>query len=165
VATHEESGQKFSVEAKSKHRAGVLGMPGVPQPHNKITLNFGQLINNALAKNPPYPLVVFVDTNLPPRAAQRIYEPRIENGKQIPSRLLMALVDRVAKEHNDTDPYALLIFSNHPNHYTSPDEMYPQKNLLAVSARHPDPAWHKALLAFVRASTLYGNIPQDLPEK
>jgi hypothetical protein len=164
VATHEESGQKFSVEAKSKHRAGVLGMPGVPQPHNKINLHFGQLINLALAKNPPHPSVVFVDTNLPPRAAQRIYEPRIDD-KQIPSRLLMALLDRVAKEHNDTDPYALLIFSNHPHHYTSPEEMHPQKNLLAVSARHPDPAWRKALVAFVRASNLYGNIPNDLPEK
>src|SRR5262249_46341308 len=99
VATHEKSGLKFSVEAKSKHRAGVLGMPGVPQPHNKLSLAFGQLINNALAKNPPHPLVVFIDTNLPTRAAQRLYAPRIENGKQVPSRLLMALLDRVAKEH------------------------------------------------------------------
>jgi hypothetical protein len=165
VATHEETGQTFSVEAKSKHRAGVLGMPGVPQPHNKISLNFGQLINKALAKNPPHPLVVFVDTNLPSRAARRLYEPRIEDGKQIPSRLLMALVDRVAKEHNNTDPYALLIFSNHPHHYKSPEEMNQHEKLLAVSARHPDPAWRKAMEAFVRASSLYGNIPKDLPER
>jgi hypothetical protein len=165
VATHEQSGLKFSVEAKSKHRAGVLGMPGVPLPHSKITLSFGQLINNALAKNPPHPLVVFIDTNLPSRAAQRLYTPRIENGTQIPSRLLMALLDRVAKEHGDKDPYALLIFSNHPHHYTSPDELNPQKNVLAASARNPDPAWQPALAAFVRASTLYGNIPKDLPQK
>jgi hypothetical protein len=165
VATHEQSGMRFSVEAKSKHRAGVLGMPGLPQPHNKLSLAFGQLINNALAKNPPHPLVVFIDTNLPTRAAQRLYAPRIEDGKQIPSRLLMALLDRVAQEHNDKDPYAFLIFSNHPHHYKSPEELQPQKNLLAASARSPDPAWQPALEAFVRASSLYGNIPNDLPEK
>jgi hypothetical protein len=80
VATHLESGLQFSVEAKSKHRAGVLGMPGA-QRHDKISLNFGQLINSALAKNPPHPLVVFIDTNLRSRAAHRLYVPRIEDGK------------------------------------------------------------------------------------
>lgn len=165
VATHERTGTKFSVEAKSKHRAGVLGMPGVPVPHDRVSLNFGQLINNALAKTPPYPLVIFIDTNLPSRAAQRLYAPRVEDGKQIPSRLLMALLDRVAKEHDDEDPYALLIFSNHPHHYTSPDDLNPQKNLLAASARKPDQKWHHALAAFVRAAGLYGNIPKDLPQK
>jgi hypothetical protein len=168
VATHLQSGLRFSVEAKSKHRAGVLGMPGVAQPHEKINLNFGQLINNALAKNPPHPLVVFIDTNLPSRAAHRLYAPRIEDGKEIPSRLLLGLLDRVAKEHGDSDPYAMLIFSNHPQHYAlpdMPDELDPQKNLLAVSARHPAPVWQSALLALYRAANLYGNIPNEFPAR
>lgn len=166
VATHLESGLRFSVEAKSKHRAGVLGMPGDPQPHDKISLNFGQLINSALAKNPPHPLVVFIDTNLPSRAAHRLYDPRIEDGREIPSRLLLGLLDRVAKEHGDSDPYAILIFSNHPQHYAladNPNELDPQKNLLAVSARRPVPAWQPALLALYRAANLYGNIPNEFP--
>jgi hypothetical protein len=163
VATHEQSGLKFSVEAKSKHRAGVLGRPGIPQSHEKISLNFGQLINSALAKNPPHPLAVFVDTNLPPRGAQRLYAPRIENGREIPSRLLMGLLDRVAKEHDGNDPYAMLIFSNHPHHYASPDELDPQRNLLAVSARNPAATQLPALHAFYTAARLYGNIPNELP--
>jgi len=166
VATHLESGLRLSVEAKSKHRAGVLGMPGVPQPHEKINLNFGQLINSALAKNPPHPLVVFIDTNLPSRAAHRLYYPRVEDGREIPSRLLLGLLDRVAKEHDGTDPYAMLIFSNHPQHYPladNPNELDPQKHLLAVSARHPAPVWRAALLALYRAANLYGNIPNEFP--
>jgi hypothetical protein len=165
VATHEQSGLKFSVEAKSKHRAGMLGRPGIPQSHDRISVNFGQLINSALAKKPPHPLVVFIDTNLPPRAAQRLYAPRIEDGREIPSRLLMALLDRVAKEHDGNDPYAMLIFSNHPHHYASPDELDPQRNLLAVSARNPAAALGPALHAFYTAARLYGNIPNEIPAR
>lgn len=165
VATHEQSGLKFSVEAKSKHRAGVLGRPGTPPPHDKISVNFGQLINSALAKNPPHALVVFIDTNLPPRAAQRLYAPRIEDCREIPSRLLMALLDRVAREHNGNDPYAMLIFSNHPHHYASPDELDPQRNLLAVSARNPAATVRPALHAFYTAARLYGNIPNEIPAR
>jgi hypothetical protein len=165
VATHNQSGLKFSVEAKSKHRAGVLGRPGIPHPHEKISLNFGQLINSALAKNPPHPLIVFIDTNLPPRAAQRLYAPRIENGSEIPARLLMALLDRVSKEHGGSDPYAMLIFSNHPHHYASPNELDPQRNLLAVSARKPAANLLPALHAFYKAASLYGHIPDELPAR
>ncbi|HEY2547856.1 MAG TPA: hypothetical protein VGI46_17420 [Candidatus Acidoferrum sp.] len=165
LATHKQSGLKFSVEAKSKHRAGVLGMPGIPLPHHKLSLSFGQLINSALAKNPPHPLVVFIDTNLPTRWAQRLYAPRIEKDGQIPSRLLMALLDRVAKEHGGNDPYALLIFSNHPLHHFSPDELDPQKNLLVVTARNSPLNLRAGIEALFKASNLYGNIPRELPEQ
>ncbi len=166
VATHLQSGLRFSVEAKSKHWAGVLGMPGDERPHDKISLNFGHLINNALAKNPPHPLAVFIDTNLPSRAAQRLYSPRFEDGKRIPARLMLGLLERVAKEHGDRDPYAMLIFTNHPQHYTLPDmpnEIDPNKDLFAVSCRKPNPVWHPALDALYRASNLYGNIPNEFP--
>jgi len=166
VATHLQTGLRFSVEAKSKHRAGVLGMPGDAQPHETISLNFGQLINSALAKNPPFPLVVFIDTNLPSRAAHRLYDPQIEDGKQIPPRLMLGLLERVAKEHGESDPYAMLIFTNHPQHYTLPDlpnEIDPGKHLFAVSCRKPNSVWHPAMDALYRAANLYGNIPNDFP--
>jgi hypothetical protein len=31
-ATHRPTGQTFAVEAKSRHRAGVLNHPGTPDP-------------------------------------------------------------------------------------------------------------------------------------
>src|SRR5260370_32905546 len=62
VGTHLQSGLRFSVEAKSKHWAGGLGMPGEARPHDKISLNFAHLINNSLGKNPPHALVVLFDT-------------------------------------------------------------------------------------------------------
>jgi hypothetical protein len=133
--------------------------------HEQEAVGIRQLINGALAKNPPHPLIVFIDTNLPPRAAQRLYAPRIKDGREIPSWLLMALLDRVAKEHGGNDPYAMLIFSNHPHHYASPDELDPQRNLLAVSARNAAAPLRPALHAFYTGAGLYGNIPNEFPTR
>jgi hypothetical protein len=60
---HVVTGQFLSVEAKSRHRQGVLGMPGMPE--EKPDFRLGPLINDAVAKRSDYPLVIFVDTNLP----------------------------------------------------------------------------------------------------
>ena len=56
TARHKVTGQLISVEAKSRHRRGVLGQPGNPQPYQKLSLRFGSLLNDAIAKNPKHPL-------------------------------------------------------------------------------------------------------------
>ena len=33
-----------------------------------------------------------------------------------PSRIMTALLDRVRRDHGELDPYALLVFTNHPHH-------------------------------------------------
>ena len=55
---------------KSKHRVG-----GGSGPHAKEKPDFylGKLINEAIAKKPKYPLVIFVDTNLPFKWAERTW--------------------------------------------------------------------------------------------
>jgi hypothetical protein len=58
-----KSQTKLSIEAKSRHRAGVLAVPG--KRVEKPDLRFGELINNAVRKKPPHPLVIFIDTNMP----------------------------------------------------------------------------------------------------
>lgn len=161
TARHTATGQQLSVEAKSKHRAGVIAMPGPPQPHEKLSLRFGHLVNDALAKNPPHPLVVFIDTNLPTRAADRVYVPESINPFR-PSRLMNALLDRVRREHNGVDPYAQLIFTNHPYHYGAPDELDLRKQLLSIlkpeAVNHPE-----AIMRLHEAANLYGNIPNEFP--
>jgi len=51
TAIHKSSKQKISVEAKSKHRAGVLGFTGKMQPEKELNLRFGSLINDAIRKD------------------------------------------------------------------------------------------------------------------
>jgi hypothetical protein len=71
-------------------------MAGAPQPHEKLSLRFGGLLNDTLAKNPACPLVVFIDTNLPVKVADRLYAPQALN-PLVPSRIFLALVERVRR--------------------------------------------------------------------
>lgn len=75
----------------------MLGFAGARQPDEKLSLKFGSLINDAAGKKPKYPLVVFLDTNLPFRTAHRVYGP-VANGPAVPSPYMRGLLDRIRKE-------------------------------------------------------------------
>jgi len=73
TATHKTTGQKISVEAKSRHRRGVLGFSGFSKSNQKIKLDFSSLVRKAVRKSPPHPLAIFLDTNLPPETADEVF--------------------------------------------------------------------------------------------
>jgi hypothetical protein len=154
TAKHTATGQLLSVEAKSKHRDGVIARPG--KPDEKPDLRFGALIHDAVDKHPPHPLVIFIDTNLPFRWAERLYSRQAGN---VPSRAMQLILDRTKKEHNDTDPYCMIVFSNNPHHY-APNEIDPQKHLLSVVSQQSH-ANLNALQSLHYAATLYGNVPNS----
>ena len=136
TARHKATGQLLSVEAKSRHRSGILGQPRAAQPHEKLSLRFGGLLNDALAKNPANPLVVFIDTNLPYNSAQRVlgFDPAAPEN---PSRILRALLDRDRKEHGGVDRYAMLVFTNHPHHYVAKNELDSRGHFAGVIPQPP----------------------------
>lgn len=161
TALHKATGQRLSVEAKSKHRPGLLGQPGQPEPHERIRLRFGGLINDAVRKNPPHALVIFLDTNLPFHAADRLLTPRSDNS---PSPLLNKLLDQVKKEHGGEDPYSMIVFSNHPHHYAAKDEKDPKKHLYSIVSDDTYAPNVEVLGSLHHAVSLYGNIPNEFPE-
>ena len=63
IAVHKKTGQKISVEAKSRHREGLLGYPG--ETSKQVKIRIIQLINKALRKVSHYPFIIFIDLNLP----------------------------------------------------------------------------------------------------
>lgn len=156
---HTATGQLLSIEAKSKHRPGVLGRPG--KPADRPDLRFGELINDAVSKRAPHPLVIFLDTNLPFKWADRLYSRQhgsvLGTIQPIPSRAMQTILDRIKKEHNNVDPYCMIVFSNHPHHY-APDDLDPQKHLFSVLSEQPN-ANLDALWSIHKAADLYGNIP------
>ena len=160
TAKHKATGQLISVEAKSKHREGVLGQPGSPKPFEKFSLRFGKLLNDAIAKNPPHPLVVFIDANLPYRSAERVlgHDPMAPDR---PTRIMREFIDRERKQHDGVDRYAMLVFTNQPHHYTQPNELDPQKHILSIIPFAPArPVTQSSALDDLRhAVGLYGNIP------
>ena len=161
TALHKATGQRISVEAKSKHRPGLMGQPGQPESHDKLRLRFGRLINDAVRKNPAHPLVIFLDTNLPFRAADRLLTPQAGNA---PSRLLNKLLDQVKKQHGGKDPYSMIVFTNHPHQYAAKDEKDPKKHLYSIVSDDTHVPNVEALLSLHQAVTLYGNIPNKFPE-
>jgi hypothetical protein len=160
VGVHKATGQRLSVEAKSKHRRGVLAMGGEVQEAN---FRFVSLINEAVAKETPHPLVIFFDTNLPEPRARRFFEPQsIE--PFVPSRPMISLLKRLQQPQGD--PFNLILFSNHPHHYGADDEIDPRKHLLSIFSqipRTPVP-FAAALWKIHNAANLYGNIPNAFPE-
>jgi hypothetical protein len=158
TATHKATGQKISVEAKSKHRPGVLGRAGEREPDDTLSVRFGKHLNDAVAKNAPHPLVVFMDVNMPFQAAHRLLSP------QPPHPLILRAQDRFRKEYGGKDPISLLIFTNHPQHYTKDEEIAHHGHWLAQVSQVPlKPARLDVLWALAQAVNLYGSIPQELP--
>jgi hypothetical protein len=161
TATHRITGQKFSVEAKSPHRAGVVGQPGVPRP--RLDLDFGRLLNKAIAKNPPHPLVVFLDMNMPFGAASQ-YLSQQPGG--MPHRRITDTLARIRKHQKGNDPISLLLITNHPAQHTRDDEIAPQDHLLIqIPTQLPVPRekipQFEAMMALFNAAQLYGNIPHQ----
>ena len=152
TARHVLTGQVLSIEAKSRHRQGVLGVPGTPE--TKPNFRLGTLINSAVAKQTKHPLVIFVDTNLPFKWAERILGR--QGGKGF-SRPMVALLDRVKAQHNDTEPYSMMIFSNHPHHYAL-EQPNPEQHLLSVVPQ-PQTVHPLALRSLHSAAEHYGNVP------
>jgi hypothetical protein len=159
TATHKIIGERFSVEAKSKHRPGVLGQAGVAQPAEKLRHRYTHLINDAAAKNPKHPLVIFLDTNLPFRSAHHVYGAN----PAIPSRYITGIVDRVRVEHGGQYPFVMLVFTNIPHHYAAPHEQDPPKHVHAMMTEHPGTNKRRALEAMYDAVPLHGNIPNEFP--
>jgi hypothetical protein len=159
TAVHKATGTKVSVEAKSKHRAGVLGRPHTQRVGEDNGLKFAKLINEAARKEPPHPLVIFLDTNLSTHDANRFFPVH-------PTRLsrnMTTLLDNIQKEHGGCDPYSLLVFTNLPYHYAKPDVAHIQKHFFSTGPTPESPVHLTVLRAIHDAALLHGNIPQEFP--
>jgi hypothetical protein len=156
---HRATGQKLSIEAKSRHRPGVLGRPGPPEPRDRMRVWFGDLINDAVKKNPAHPLVIFIDTNLPFAVAENLLA---HQPGGVPSRRMKNQLERVKRDHGGKDPYSMIVFSNHPHHYAAKDEKDPQKHLFSYES-DDSLANTTALWSLHRAAALYGNVPNEFP--
>lgn len=159
IATHKRIGQKIAVEAKSKHRPGVLVFPGDKKSEQAIKLGVISLINDAIAKAPNIPLVIFVDTNLPPSIAKEVHK------KEQPSEELKEALDKVEKDPNGKDLFNLIVFTNHPHAYASDDEDDPARHTTSVLSLIPKtiPQNNQCIIDLNNAACQYGNVPNEFP--
>ena len=64
-ATHRQTGQVLAVEAKSKHRPGILGFEPTSPAEQPTSLNIDRLLFDAVEKDTQPPLLVFIELNSP----------------------------------------------------------------------------------------------------
>ncbi len=160
TATHRVTKQKVSVEAKSRHRPGVLGQPGTRQKDGEYNMPIGKLLNDAVDKKVPHPLVVFLDLNLPWKTAASLLS------MEPPHPLIHKTMDRMRKRNSGKDPIRLLVTTNHPEHYSEDEEIATSPQLLSMFtnvSETPD-ILQQTLQPIHTAANMYGRIPQHFDE-
>lgn len=128
-ATHRETGQKYSIEAKSRHRAGLLGQSGLPQPLEEIKAEVYSLLQKALSKKASFERIVFVDVNVPP-----------EEGSVFESGWFKRVADQVnlLEQEEVVWPPAFVFFTNHPYHYVGNDQAEPGRSVIFSAISMPE---------------------------
>lgn len=157
IARHPRMNTEVAVEAKSRHRPGVLGRTGQAPDAASLTVDVAQLMRRALAKNTDgRPFVICLDLNLP-TAQERSFEEWTE-----------LLHEKVLAEHGidvtgEPDPFAAAFFTNYSWHW---DGERPAGNPIQIatlshSAQAPLPRNEFDLLA--EALFQYGDVPSGTP--
>ena len=157
-ATHRTTRVSICVEAKSKHRPGILGMEGSRVADEEIRTRLGGLLNDALKKPHKHPLAVFLDLNLPPTSPAHGTS---EWFKRFADPILRG-IDRKGEE----DPWDLLVFSNQPDHYAIDDRPASGGYALGMlgknrSSRSQPPS---EFVAIIDAANKFGHLPNTFEE-
>jgi hypothetical protein len=158
VARHLETKLTVVVEAKSRHRDGVLGRPGPSPERESFEVGIGKLLNSAARKSGRLPMVVFIDANMPPEIAEL---PGPFNWQREVDQTVL----RVNRASDKTgSPFNLILITNFPDHYGSPGSPLPSylcKPYRTQNPKFPLP-FSVALDAIERSIHQFGNVPQDL---
>lgn len=155
IATLKSTGVRVAVEAKSRHRPGVLGQPGTVNTTGRRAEAKG-LFLRALVKEPQMPFAIFLDVNLPPA-------PSIG-----PARL-PAWLDDWERDLSSLTPeqwagFNIVVTSNLPFHH-DPGGSGPWNHSIAAHGSHaPRFALDPEVIARIgSAAQLATSVPSEFP--
>ncbi|MFA6474227.1 MAG: SEC-C metal-binding domain-containing protein [Patescibacteria group bacterium] len=155
IATHQERGIRVAVEAKSRHRPGVIHTPGVMHEEQLIRGDVGRLIKSAMTQNPgDMPFMIFIDINC-------ILTP----GLNFPDKpWFMDIRNNVEElgEHDEKNPASenALYITNFSFHYQTDKEADPAEHVAIIErfTKHPLPDMEIYNLLH-NGLTHYGQVP------
>lgn len=163
VAVDKTTGERIAVEAKSRHRAGVLGREGEPVGRESFRLGIHDLLRKAITKRGTLPFLIFVDANMPPEVAiedQRIWLEEFAN-----------TLSQVGHGFNELGvfegvPFSGLALTNWAEYYGEAGQAYPQSiGMISWPANPMIPFQSSEILRRVEVAVKqYGNIPSRFPE-
>lgn len=165
IATPKQGGPKLAIEAKSRHRPGILGFRRTEKPCSPLTIDIDGLLRDALNKDPQQPLLVFIELNLPvavaPDSYKEIYEELNRAWTAAQNRTWPNGFPAIgAVFYNDTSPWYLTDSLPHDNN----------KNPIWAMVLRPNSSRHKfnakPLLTRIAEGSLQRlTIPQDFPAR
>jgi hypothetical protein len=115
TVTQRSSGHKYSVEAKSRQRAGYLGVAGTRAALDEIEANCTGLLVPALRKVAQHERIVFIDINVPP-SDSALFESDWFNR-------IVYQIERLDTKPPQGPPLppAIVFFTNFPHHFIDGD--------------------------------------------
>jgi hypothetical protein len=131
IATYESTGETIAVEAKSRHRPGVLGRPGQMEQPADVTAGIASLLQSALDKAIEQPYVVCIDLNLPPFGEGNVLQqPQIRE-------VMETIVQKEKNYPKEAFPITVVVVTNFPHYYVSNDVEDPRKDFLVSPSTYP----------------------------
>lgn len=152
IARHPDSGLEIAVEAKSRHRAGVIHQEG--ESRSLLKGDIRQLFNRALKKDPGnMPFMIFIDLNSPLTPETRLFE------KDWFNHIRKMFESYPIPTPKTPDPYTMVGVTNYSHHYQGEDIAVSGEHLLIRSpyVRHPVP--NNLLHQLDRGISGYGFVP------
>jgi hypothetical protein len=122
VGTDKFTGAKIAVEAKCRHRYGVMGFTDDPASVYDGRVKVNRLVKKAYGKRPSLPFYVFIDTNLPPREVESMSNWESE---------LVDTIDQIGSSGKfDPCPANAVLFTNDPSHYVGAGRIGEEADML-----------------------------------
>jgi hypothetical protein len=164
IATHRETGQKLAIEAKSRHRPGVLGQKGQLKTREEFRMGIRGLLRDAIAKAPALPYVIFIDANMPPEIALEEQERWL--GEVQEAVVLSDPALRNAAFYKGSG-FNMLAVTNFPHHYGRRGEPDPGKHVLVIIPDRPQRSVNAVSVVeeIEQAIRQYGTIPQSFEDE
>ena len=163
IATHRETGRKFWIEAKRKHRPGFNYLQALIE---KVMLKVdAKLVAAAMQKPAQDDRLIFIDVNRPPWNRSDIKAPWVFAFRNSLNRL------QLQKDFRDNpDRRAFVMVTNHPYHFVSNVRPDPKQHFFATAFNMPhfnSPTFETdfpAIYALMRSITDHFAIPEDYLE-
>jgi hypothetical protein len=161
-ATHRRSKEVVAIEAKSRHRSGVLGREGVPTSQIDFRVGITNLLRKAVAKRPGIPYFIFIDANMPPSVAIGDWQTWV---REVSESIIKVGHGFASVGVFEGGPFNAMILTNLPDHYGEPGGAIPPGVGFISEAFNPMiPLRDRSVLADIERSVKqYGVIPSGFP--
>jgi hypothetical protein len=154
IARHPQTGSEVVVEAKSRHRPGVLGRAGDAPDLDSLKVDVAGLMRAALEKETDRrPFVICLDLNLP-TVREKTFE------EWLPELHKNVLAEFGEKTTGEPDPYAAVFFTNYSWHWDGDQPAGNPMHFVVLPKKTATPLPEKEAVLLAEALFQYGDVPQ-----